>query len=142
MPRIVGVDIPREKKIFASLAYIYGIGQAMARRILKEAEISPDVRAKDLTEDEVSRITSIITKEHRTEGALRREVSANIKRLMDIQSYRGLRHKKGLPVRGQRTRTNARTRKGPRKTIGAVKRKETPAAAKPAASASAQTPKK
>lgn len=133
MPRIVGVDIPKEKKIYVSLGYIYGIGQSMAKRILEQAKISPDVRAKDLTEDEVSRITTIITKEHRTEGTLRREIGVNIKRLMDIQSYRGMRHKRGLPVRGQRTRTNARTRKGPRKTIGAQRKKETAPAAKASA---------
>ena len=133
MPRIVGVDIPKEKKIFVSLGYIYGIGRSVSLRILKQAGISPDVRAKDLTEDEVSRIANIIQKEYRTEGILRREISSNIKRLMDIQSYRGLRHKKGLPVRGQRTRTNARTRKGPKKTIGAQRKKEAPVAPKPAA---------
>ena len=127
MPRIVGVDIPKEKKIYVSLSYIYGIGQSNARHILKQAGISPDVRAKDLTEDEVSRIAVIIQKDYRTEGTLRRELTMNIKRLMDIQSYRGIRHKRGLPVRGQRTRTNARTRKGPRKTIGAQRKKETPA---------------
>ena len=137
MPRIVGVDIPKEKKIFVSLCYIYGIGQPTARKFCQQANISPDVRAKNLTEEEVSRITGIIQKEHRTEGNLRREVSVNIKRLMDIQSYRGTRHKKSLPVRGQRTRTNARTRKGPKKTIGAQRKKET-AAAKPAATALAK----
>ncbi|HTL71447.1 MAG TPA: 30S ribosomal protein S13 [Candidatus Eisenbacteria bacterium] len=134
MPRIVGVDIPKEKKIYVSLGYIYGLGQSSAVKILKQAGISPDVRAKDLTEDEISRITAIIGKEYKTEGNLRRELGVNIKRLMDIQSYRGLRHKRGLPVHGQRTRTNARTRKGPRKTIGAQKKKEA-AAAKPAAAA-------
>ena len=136
MPRIVGVDIPKEKKIYVSLCYIYGIGQPTSIKILKQAGISPDVRAKNLTEEEVSKITGIIQKEYRTEGNLRREVSMNIKRLMDIQSYRGTRHKKSLPVRGQRTRTNARTRKGPKKTIGAQRKKETPAA-KPAAAAPA-----
>ena len=140
MPRIVGVDIPKEKKIYVSLSYLYGVGQASARVILKQAGISPDVRAKDLTEDEISRITAIIQKEHRVEGTLKREISMNIKRLMDVQSYRGLRHKRGLPVRGQRTRTNARTRKGPKKTIGAQRKKETAPAAKPAAGAAA--PKK
>ena len=124
MPRIVGVDLPKEKKIFVSLSYIYGIGRPNALKILKQAGISPDVRAKDLTEDEVSRVATIIQKEYRTEGILRREVGANIKRLMDIQSYRGIRHKRGLPVHGQRTRTNARTRKGPKKTIGAQRKKE------------------
>jgi small subunit ribosomal protein S13 len=131
MPRIVGVDIPKEKKIYVSLGYIYGIGQSVARKILSQASISPDVRAKDLTEDEVSRLAAIIQKEYRTEGVLKREISINIKRLMDIQSYRGIRHKRSLPVRGQRTRTNARTRKGPRKTIGAQRKKETAPAAKP-----------
>ena len=121
-------------KIFISLGYIYGIGRSNARHILKQAGISPDVRAKNLTEDEISRITSIIQKEYRTEGPLRREIGMNIKRLMDIQSYRGIRHKKSLPVRGQRTRTNARTRKGPKKTIGAQRKKEAPAA-KPAGEA-------
>lgn len=135
MPRIVGVDIPKEKKIYVSLSYIYGLGRSNAVTILKKAGISPDVRAKNLTEDEISKITGIIQKEYRTEGVLRREVSMNIKRLMDIQSYRGMRHKRGLPVRGQRTRTNARTRKGPKKTIGAQKRKETAPAPKPAGEA-------
>ncbi|MGH7198504.1 MAG: 30S ribosomal protein S13 [Candidatus Omnitrophota bacterium] len=134
MPRIVGVDIPKEKKIYVSLSYIYGIGRSNALKILETAGISPDVRAKNLTEDEVSRLATLIQKEYRTEGVLRREVSANIKRLMDIGSYRGTRHKKGLPVWGQRTRTNARTRKGPKKTIGAQK-KMAPAVAKPAAAA-------
>ena len=135
MPRIVGVDIPKEKKIYVSLGYIYGIGQNNAKKILKQAGISSDVRAKNLTEDEVSRITAIIQKEYRTEGVLRREISINIKRLMDIQSYRGIRHKRGLPVHGQRTRTNARTRKGPKKTIGAQRKKEAAPAAKPAGDA-------
>ena len=133
MPRIVGVDIPKEKKIYVSLSYIYGIGQPTAVKICQQAGISPDVRAKNLTEEEVSKITGIIQKEYRTEGNLRREVSMNIKRLMDIQSYRGSRHKKSLPVRGQRTRTNARTRKGPKKTIGAQRKKETAPAPKAAA---------
>jgi small subunit ribosomal protein S13 len=132
MPRIVGVDIPKEKKIYVSLSYIYGLGQTTALKICAQAGIKPEVRAKNLTEEEVSRITGIIQKEYRTEGNLRREISMNIKRLMDIGSYRGSRHKKSLPVRGQRTRTNARTRKGPKKTIGAQRKKET-AAAKPAA---------
>jgi small subunit ribosomal protein S13 len=134
MPRIVGVDLPKEKKIYVSLSYIYGIGLSNAKDILRQAGISPDVRSKNLTEDEVSRITTIIQKDYRTEGNLRREIGMNIKRLMDIQSYRGIRHKRGLPVHGQRTRTNARTRKGPRKTIGAQKKAAAPAA-KPAAAA-------
>lgn len=131
MPRIGGVDIPKEKKIYVALGYIYGIGRNNSLKILQQAGISPDVRAKSLTEDEVSRIALIIQKEYRTEGVLKRELSMNIKRLMDIQSYRGIRHKRGLPVHGQRTRTNARTRKGPKKTIGAQRKKET-ATAKPA----------
>ena len=133
MPRIAGIDIPKEKKIFVSLSYLYGVGQSNAKKILKAAGISPDVRAKDLTEGEVSRVAAIIQKEYRAEGTLRREVSMNIKRLMDIQCYRGIRHKRGLPVHGQRTRTNARTRKGPKKTIGAQRKKETAAPKKPAA---------
>ncbi|OGW81819.1 MAG: 30S ribosomal protein S13 [Omnitrophica bacterium RIFCSPHIGHO2_02_FULL_51_18] len=129
MPRILGVDLPKEKKIYVSLSYLYGVGRPMAIKILAKAGINPEVRAKNLTEDEVSRITNIIQKEYTVEGTLRRDVAMNIKRLMDIQSYRGFRHKRGLPVRGQRTRTNARTRKGPKKTIGAQVRKTAPAAA-------------
>jgi len=121
MPRIVGVDIPKQKRIEIALTYIYGIGRSASNRILKNANISPDVRAKDLTEEEISKITAVIQKDVRTEGDLRRQVSANIKRLIDIGSYRGYRHRRGLPVRGQRTRTNARTRKGPRKTVGVVR---------------------
>ena len=137
MPRIVGVDIPKEKKIYVALGYIYGIGQSTARKILQQANVQIDVRAKNLTEDEISRITAIIQKDYHTEGVLRREIGMNIKRLMDIQSYRGIRHKRGLPVRGQRTRTNARTRKGPKKTIGAQRKKETAPSAKPAPGAAA-----
>ena len=133
MPRIVGVDIPKEKKISISLSYIYGIGRPTALKICQAAGIKPDVRAKNLTEDEVSRIASVIGKDHRVEGNLRREIGMNIKRLMDIASYRGSRHKKSLPVRGQRTRTNARTRKGPKKTVGGQRKKEAAPAAKPAA---------
>ena len=136
MPRIVGVDIPKEKKIGISLAYIYGIGRPMAIKICKTAGISVDVRAKNLTEEEVSRLAGIIQKDYRVEGNLRRELQMNIKRLMDIGSYRGGRHKRSLPVRGQRTRTNARTRKGPKKTVGGQRKKEAPSA-KPAAAAPA-----
>ncbi len=141
MPRIVGVDIPKEKKICISLGYIYGIGRSNAMDILKKANVNPDVRAKNLTEEEVSRLATILQKEYKTEGALRRDITMNIRRLIDVGSYRGSRHKKSLPARGQRTRTNARTRKGPKKTIGAMKRKEAAAKAKPAASAS-EKPKK
>lgn len=125
MPRILGVDIPKEKRIEISLTYLYGIGRNLSKKILKEANINPDTRAKDLTDEEVARITSVIQKGYKVEGDLRRELSQNIKRLMDIGSYRGLRHRRGLPVRGQRTRTNARTRKGPRRMAIALKKKET-----------------
>jgi len=106
-----------------ALGYIYGIGRTTSNRILKSANISPDKRAKDLTEEEVARLSSILQKDYKVEGDLRREISANIKRLIDIGSYRGLRHRRGLPVRGQRTKTNARTRKGPRKTVGVIRQK-------------------
>ncbi|MCM8771276.1 MAG: 30S ribosomal protein S13 [Candidatus Omnitrophica bacterium] len=116
MPRILGVDIPKEKRIEIALTYIYGIGRTLSNKILKEAGIDPNKRAKDLSDAEISHIVGVIQKAgYRVEGDLRRDISQNIKRLIDIGSWRGLRHKKGLPVRGQRTRTNARTRKGPRK---------------------------
>ncbi len=119
MPRILGIDLPKEKRIEISLTYIHGIGRVISNRILNVAGIDPGTRAKNLTEDEVSRITAVIQKDYRVEGDLRREVSQNIKRLMDIGAYRGLRHKRGLPVRGQRTKTNSRTRKGPvRRSMG------------------------
>lgn len=124
MPRIVGVDIPKEKKIGISLSYIYGIGRRNAEKILATAAVDPHKRAKQLTEEEVSKITSIIQKDYKVEGELRRELSENVRRLMEIGCYRGLRHRRGLPVRGQRTRTNARTRKGPKKTIGVTRKKE------------------
>ena len=134
MPRILGVDIPKEKRIDISLAYLYGIGRPLAARIVKEANVSGAKRAKDLTEEEVSAITAIIQKNYRAEGDLRREIAQNIKRLMDIGSWRGSRHKKSLPVRGQRTRTNAHTRKGPRKGgMAVIRKKEEPVKAKPAA---------
>lgn len=123
MPRIIGVDIPKEKRIELSLTYIYGIGRSLSNKVLKVANISPDKRAKDLTEEEVARLSNIIQKEYKIEGDLRREIAANIKRLIDVGSYRGFRHRRGLPVRGQRSRTNARTRKGPRKTVGIVRAK-------------------
>ncbi|MBU4252445.1 MAG: 30S ribosomal protein S13 [Candidatus Omnitrophica bacterium] len=117
MPRIIGVDIPKEKRIEIALTYLYGIGRALSNVVLKEAGVNPDKRAKDLSEEEVSRITQILQKGSlKIEGDLRRDISQNIKRLMDIGSWRGMRHKKGLPVRGQRTRTNARTRKGKKRT--------------------------
>lgn len=122
MPRILGVDIPKEKRIETSLRYIYGIGPMKASRICVDSSVSPDTRAKDLTEEEIARITDVIQRSCRVEGDLRREVTQNIKRLMSIGCYRGLRHRRGLPVRGQRTSTNARTRKGPKRTVG-VQRK-------------------
>jgi len=123
MPRIVGVDLPKEKRIEAALTYIHGIGFSSANKILKAAGVSPDTRAKDLSEEEVSRLSSIIQREYKIEGDLRRDVSGNIKRLIEIGAFRGLRHRRGLPVRGQRTRTNARTRKGPKKTVGVTREK-------------------
>jgi small subunit ribosomal protein S13 len=118
VPRIVGVDIPKGKRVEIALTYIYGIGRALANRILEIANINPDKKAKDLNEEEVSRLAAIIQKEYKVEGVLKREVSQNIKHLIDIGTYRGFRHRRGLPLRGQRTSTNARTRKGPRKAIG------------------------
>ena len=117
MASIAGVDLPRNKRVEAALPYIYGIGWTTAGQILAKTNINPDTRVKDLTEDEISSIKKVLESEYRVEGDLRREVSMNIKRLMEIGCYRGLRHRKGLPVRGQRTKTNARTRKGPRKAI-------------------------
>jgi len=122
MARIAGVDIPREKRVEIALTYIYGVGRATAVKILKRADINPDTRVKDLAEQEVSRIREILEGNYVVEGDLRRELSMNIKRLMDIGTYRGLRHRRGLPVRGQRTRTNSRTRKGPRRTVGSKKK--------------------
>ena len=124
MPRIVGVDIPKEKRVEIALTYIYGIGRTTANKILKNVGISPDKRAKDLTEDDISKLSAVIQRDYRVEGDLRRLVASNIKRLVDIGSYRGYRHRRSLPVRGQRTRTNARTRKGPRKTVGVTRQKE------------------
>ncbi|MBL7084699.1 MAG: 30S ribosomal protein S13 [Candidatus Omnitrophica bacterium] len=121
MPRIVGVDIPKEKRIEISLTYIYGIGRVLSNKILQIAGIDRDTRAKDLSEEDIAKLTNVIQKQTMVEGDLRREVSQNIKRLIDIGSWRGLRHKRGLPVRGQRTKTNARTRKGPRRTVGGKK---------------------
>ncbi|HTV47584.1 MAG TPA: 30S ribosomal protein S13 [Phycisphaerae bacterium] len=121
MPRIAGVDIPQDKPVRISLRYIYGIGPVNAMDILKEASIDPQKRAKELTEDEIARIGNIIDRGLVVEGALRRQVQQNIARLKDIQSYRGSRHRRNLPVRGQRTRSNARTRKGPRKTVAGKK---------------------
>ncbi|MGQ9674907.1 MAG: 30S ribosomal protein S13 [Chloroflexota bacterium] len=124
MARIAGVDIPRDKRVEIALRYIYGIGPTVSKQILERTRINPDTRVKDLTEDEISRLREIIDREYRVEGDLRREINLNIKRLIEIGCYRGLRHRRGLPVRGQRTRTNARTKRGPRKTV-AGRRKAT-----------------
>lgn len=123
MPRILGVDIPQGKKTFIALTYLFGVGRTLSYKILEQAKVDPDKRAKDLTEGELSAITMILQRDYKIEGDLRRDIHQNIKRLMDIRTYRGLRHLKGLPVRGQRTHTNARTRKGKRKTIGGLTKK-------------------
>ncbi|RDV83385.1 30S ribosomal protein S13 [Ammonifex thiophilus] len=123
MARIAGVDLPKDKRVEIALTYIYGIGRSSAKKILEKTGVNPDTRVKDLTEDEIARIREVIDKEYKVEGDLRREIAMNIRRLIDIRCYRGIRHIRGLPVRGQRTRTNARTRKGPRRTVG-VKRKK------------------
>jgi small subunit ribosomal protein S13 len=117
MPRIAGIDIPVNKQAWVSLQYIYGIGPTSSQKILDQAKIAPDIRVKDLTEEEVNKLREIIDKQYRVEGELRKEVNFNIKRLIEIGSYRGSRHRRGLPVRGQRTRTNARTKRGPRRTV-------------------------
>src|SRR5687767_4755055 len=124
MPRIAGVDIPNDKPIWVSLTYLYGIGPANSRIILKEAGIEGQRRAKELTEEELAKIIGIIDRAYLVEGALRRQINQNVGRLRDIQSYRGMRHRRSLPTRGQRTRSNARTRKGPRKTVAGKKRSE------------------
>lgn len=123
MARIAGVDIPKEKRVEIALTYIFGIGKPSAQRILAETGISPEVRVKNLTEEEVNKLRDIISKDFTVEGDLRRTVALNIKRLMEIGSYRGMRHRRGLPVRGQKTKTNARTRKGPKRTVSGRKKK-------------------
>jgi small subunit ribosomal protein S13 len=123
MARISGVDIPREKRVVISLTYIHGIGPTSSKQIIESAGVSPDTRTRDLTEDEVNRLREVIDRRYKVEGDLRREVSMNIKRLMEIGSYRGLRHRRNLPVRGQRTKTNARQRRGARRTVG-IRRKK------------------
>ncbi len=123
MARIAGVDLPRDKRVEVALTYVYGIGRSSAKKILGQAAVDPSTRVRDLTEEEITRIRELIDRGYKVEGDLRREISLNIKRLIEIGSYRGLRHRRGLPVRGQRTRTNARTRKGPRRTVG-VRRKK------------------
>ena len=122
MARIAGIDIPREKRVEVALTYIYGIGLSSSQKILKQTSINPDTRVRDLTEDQVNRLREVIDRTFKVEGDLRREVALNIKRLIEIGSYRGLRHRRNLPVRGQRTKTNARARRGPKKTVGARKK--------------------
>jgi small subunit ribosomal protein S13 len=123
MARIAGVDIPREKRVEIALTYIYGIGLSSSQRILKQTNVNPDTRVRDLTEDQVNRLREVIDRRYKVEGDLRREVALNIKRLIEIGSYRGLRHRRNLPVRGQRTKTNARQRRGPKRTVGARRKK-------------------
>ena len=124
MARVLGIDLPRDKRVEIGLTYIFGVGRSRAREILAMTGVSPDTRVRDLTEQEVSAISSAIQQNYKVEGELRREISSNVKRLVDIGTYRGLRHRRGLPVRGQRTRTNARTRKGPAKTVVGAKKKK------------------
>ncbi len=123
MARIAGVDLPREKRIETALMYLYGVGPNNAKEILKKTGVNPETRVNKLTDDDVAKLRHVIENEYTVEGSLRGEVSMNIKRLVDIGCYRGLRHRRGLPVRGQRTKTNARTRKGPRKSVGGLKKK-------------------
>ena len=129
MARIAGVDLPREKRVQVALTYIYGIGKSRSNEILQITGVSPDTRVRSLTDEEVTRLREVIDRNYKVEGDLRRDVAMDIRRLVEIGSYRGQRHRKGLPVRGQRTRTNARTRKGPRKTVGRSKAPKAPAAA-------------
>ena len=123
MARIAGVDLPREKRVEIALTYIFGIGLTLSKEILVKTEINPDIRVKDLSEEQVSKVREILDKEYKVEGDLRREEALNIKRLIEIGSYRGKRHRMGLPVRGQKTKTNARTRKGPKRSVGGKKKK-------------------
>lgn len=123
MARIAGVDLPRDKRVEIALTYVFGIGKPTSQQILTQTGVNPDTRVKNLTEEEINRLREAIEKNHKVEGDLRREIALNIKRLIEIGCYRGLRHRRGMPVRGQRTKTNARTRKGPRKTVG-IRRKK------------------
>ncbi len=132
MARISGVDLPKDKRVDIALSYLYGVGRARAIKVVGEAQVNPTTRVKDLTEAEINKLSTIITRDYKVEGDLRREIQANVRRLIDIGSYRGFRHRRNLPCRGQRTKTNARTRRGRRKTVGAV-RAETKAAAAPKA---------
>jgi small subunit ribosomal protein S13 len=130
MPRVVGIEVPGYKRVEYALRYIHGIGPALAREVLAKAKIDPAKKANDLNDEEITSLAQVLQAEYRIEGDLRREVAQNIRRLVSISSYRGVRHRRGLPVRGQRTSTNARTRKGPRRTVGAVRGKEARSAAK------------
>lgn len=123
MARIAGVDLPRSKRIEVALTFIYGVGRSTSKKILEEATVDPNKRVEKLTEEEVAKLRAVLESDYKVEGSLRTEISMNIKRLMDIGAYRGLRHRRGLPVHGQRTSTNARTRKGPRRTVGAKRKK-------------------
>lgn len=123
MARIAGVDLPREKRVEIALMYIYGLGRTTSNQVLVKTGVNPNTRVRDLTEEEITKLREVIDRDFKVEGDLRREESMNVKRLIEIGSYRGLRHRRGLPVRGQRTKTNARTRKGPRKTVGAKRKK-------------------
>ncbi|MEJ5296887.1 MAG: 30S ribosomal protein S13 [Armatimonadota bacterium] len=123
MARIAGVDLPRDKRVEYALTYIYGVGLTTSRKVLAAAGVSPDTRVKDLTEGEISKLREVLEREYRVEGDLRRQVAMDIRRLSEIGAYRGIRHRRGLPVRGQRTKTNARMRKGPRRTVGAKRKK-------------------
>jgi small subunit ribosomal protein S13 len=135
MARISGVDLPKDKRVDIALSYLYGVGRPLANKIVGEAQINPSTRVKNLTEAEINKLSTIISRDYKVEGDLRREIQQNIRRLIDIGSYRGFRHRRNLPVRGQRTKTNARTRRGRRKTVGSVRAAENKAAAKPAAPA-------
>jgi small subunit ribosomal protein S13 len=132
MARISGVDLPKDKRVDIALSYLYGVGRPLATKIVGEAQVNPATRVKDLTESEINKLSTIISRDYKVEGDLRREIQSNIRRLIDIGSYRGFRHRRNLPSRGQRTRTNARTRRGRRKTVGAIRAAEAKAAAKPA----------
>ncbi|MBI4227823.1 MAG: 30S ribosomal protein S13 [Candidatus Omnitrophica bacterium] len=121
MARVIGVDLPKEKRVDVALTYLYGVGPAVSRQILTKAQVAPEVRVKALTDEQVTKLQTVIQREYKVEGDLKREIAQHIKRLVDIGCYRGLRHRKGLPVRGQRTHTNARTRKGPRRILSVIK---------------------
>ena len=138
MARISGIDLPKDKRVDIALSYIYGVGRPLASKVVVEAQVNPATRVKDLTEAEINQLSTIISRDYKVEGDLRREIQQNIRRLIDIGSYRGFRHRRNLPCRGQRTKTNARTRRGQRKTVGAVRAETKATTAKPAAAAPAK----